>query len=135
MRFKCAPLSLPHRSPSPTPISHPEFYLASLPVDSIGVVHRATEVSIGCIGLVYVRESRSSSCSSCSSCSSRSPIFPLGFEVNPRDRATHGVLDLIIWYQQLLVTADLTFHPLDFVLENFPKNPQKIALNCLLTDL
>jgi hypothetical protein len=83
---------------------------------------------------VCVRESRSSSCSSpCSSCSSRFPIFPLGFEVNPRDRATHGVLDLIIWYQQLLVTADLTSHPPDFVPRKFskkiPKNSPKLPFD------
>ena len=66
-------------SSSPTPISHREFCRVPLPGDSIGVVHRATGVSIGCIGLVCVRESRSSSCSSCSSCSSRSPTSSLGF--------------------------------------------------------
>ena len=130
-----ATLSPSPSSSSPIPISHREFCRVPLPGDSIGVVHRATGVSIGCIGLVCVRESRSSSCSSCSSCSSRFPISPLGFEVNPRDRATHGVLDLIIWYQQLLVTADLTSHPPDFVPRKFSKKSPKIALNCLLTDL
>ena len=114
-------------SSSPTPISLREFCHVPLPrrfywrgPSSHGGKHRVYRV-------VCVRESRSSSCSSpCSSCSSRFPIFPLGFEVNPRDRATHGVLDLIIWYQQLLVTADLTSHPPDFVPRKFSKkNPQK----------
>ena len=117
-------------SSSPTPISHREFCRVPLPGDSIGVVHRATGVSIGCIGLVCVREYR---CSSCSSCSSRSPTFSPWISGQPQDRATHGVLDLIIWYQKLLVTADLTFHPLDFVPRKFfkkiPKNSPKLPLD------
>ena len=58
------------------------------------------------------------------------PPRPLYFGVKLRDRATHGVLDLIIWYQQLLVTADLTLHPPDFVSRKFPKkNSPKLPLD------
>ena len=46
---------------------------------------------------------------------------PFRFRVNSQDRATNGVLDLIIWYQQLLVTADLTPHPSNFVSKKFPQ--------------
>ena len=86
--------------------------------DSIGTVHRAVRVSIDCIGLV---------------CVDLhvffvflvffhlSPSFPFDSLGHSRDRATIGVLDLIIWYQQPLVSADLTLHPPNFVSRKFSK--------------
>ena len=123
-------------SSSPTPISPREFYRVSLPrrfywrgPSSHGGKHRVYRVCV-CVSLGVPRVHRR-----VLRVPRVFPSLPLGFEVNPRDRATHGVLDLIIWYQQLLVTADLTPHPPDFVSRKFSKKSPKIAPNCLLTDL
>ena len=61
------------------------------------------------------------------------PPFPLWILVKPQDRATQRVLDRIIWYQQPLVSADLTFHPPDlpsnFFSKKYPKNSPKLPLD------
>ena len=85
------------------------------------MVHRATEVSIGCIGVCVCVSLGVPRVHRVLRVLRALPPLPLDFGVKLRDLATPGVLDLIIWYQKLLVTADLTLHPPDFVSRKFSK--------------
>ena len=125
----CA-LSLPHRFRLQHRISHLGILPRSLPwVILFGVVHRATRVSIVVSGWCACVCPRVHRVHRVLRVLRVLPLFPIRFRVNSQDRATNGVLDLIIWYQQPLVSANLTPHPPNFVSKIFPKKSPKNSPN------